>query len=56
MKIEHFYGHEYNFKNLEKLKIKMTQYIDYYNNKRIKTKLKGLTPEQYRNQSIIITN
>ncbi|WP_332059320.1 IS3 family transposase, partial [Streptococcus canis] len=26
-------------------------YIDYYNNKRIKTKLKGLSPVQYRTQS-----
>ena len=26
-------------------------YIDYYNNKRISTKLKGLTPIMYRHQS-----
>ncbi|MBF1173046.1 MAG: IS3 family transposase, partial [[Eubacterium] sulci] len=26
-------------------------YIDYYNNKRIKCKLKGLSPVQYRIQS-----
>lgn len=26
-------------------------YIDYYNNKRIKSKLKGLSPVQYRIQS-----
>ncbi|MBK2402671.1 MULTISPECIES: IS3 family transposase, partial [unclassified Erysipelothrix] len=30
-------------------------YIDYYNNKRIKSKLKGLTPAQYRNQSFSLT-
>ncbi|MBR4496585.1 MAG: IS3 family transposase [Acholeplasmatales bacterium] len=27
----------------------MHEYIDYYNNKRISTKLKGLTPTMYRN-------
>ena len=27
-------------------------YIDYYNNKRIKEKLKGLSPVQYRTKSI----
>ena len=30
--------------------------IDYYNNKRIKVKLKGLTPASYRNQSLLIDN
>ncbi|MEE1476667.1 IS3 family transposase, partial [Fusobacterium sp.] len=28
----------------------------YYNNKRIKVKLKGLTPASYRNQSLLINN
>ena len=55
MKREMFYGHEYEFESLEQLKIEMIKYIDYYNHKRIKTKLKGLTPVQYRNQSLIIT-
>ncbi|KAA8730856.1 IS3 family transposase, partial [Acinetobacter qingfengensis] len=27
-------------------------YIHYYNHERIKIKLKGLTPVQYRNQSL----
>lgn len=54
MKREMFYGHEYEFKSLDQLEIEMNNYIDYYNNKRIKTKLKGLTPVQYRNQSLII--
>ncbi|MEQ5822640.1 IS3 family transposase, partial [Streptococcus suis] len=27
-------------------------YIEYYNNKRIKVKLKGLSPVQYRTQSL----
>ncbi|MCM3025156.1 IS3 family transposase, partial [Heyndrickxia ginsengihumi] len=29
-------------------------YIEYYNNKRIKTKLKGLSPVQYRVQTLAI--
>ncbi|MCI6151750.1 MAG: integrase core domain-containing protein, partial [Fusobacterium perfoetens] len=32
------------------------EYIYYYNNKRIKIKLKGLTPVEYRNQSLSINN
>ena len=30
----------------------MEDYIEYYNNQRIITKLKGLTPVEYRNQSL----
>lgn len=55
MKRVMFYEHEYEFKSLEQLKIEMIKYIDYYHNKRIKKELKGLTPVQYRNQSLIIT-
>lgn len=29
----------------------IVDYIDYYNNKRIKAKLKGLSPVQYRTKS-----
>ena len=52
MKNEMFYGHEYEFKTLEELQKAMEEYIDYYNNKRIQAKLKGLTPCQARNQSL----
>ena len=52
MKNEMFYGHEYEFESLEHLKKEMEEYITYYNEKRIKVKLKGLTPLQYRNQSL----
>ncbi len=54
MKNEMFYGHEYEFKTLDELEIAMKEYIDYYNTQRIVTKLKGLTPVQYRNQSLLI--
>ena len=43
-------------KILAELKSAIEEYIDYYNNKIIKVKLKGLTPAQYRNQSLLISN
>lgn len=52
MKNEMFYGHEYEFTSLEQLKKAMIKYIDYYNNKRIKEKLKGMTPVEYRHHSL----
>lgn len=53
MKNEMFYGYEYTFETLENLKIAMEEYIEYYNTQRITEKLKGLTPVQYRNQSLL---
>lgn len=53
MKNEMFYGHEYEFKTLNELEIAMKEYIVYYNTQRITTKLKELTPVQYRNQSLL---
>ena len=53
MKNEMFYGYEYTFNTLEELQKEMEDYIYYYNNQRITTKLKGLTPVEYRNQSLI---
>ena len=52
MKNEMFYGHEYEFKDLDELEKAMVEYIDYYNNERIKAKLKGLSPVEYRQQSL----
>ena len=52
MKNEMFYGHESEFKTLEELKKSMDDYIIYYNEKRIKLKLKGMSPVQYRNHSL----
>lgn len=56
MKSEMFYGQENNYKDIEELKLAIEEYIDYYNNKRIKVKLKGLTPTEYRSQSLLINN
>jgi putative transposase len=52
LKSEMFYGYEKTFKSLDKLEQAITDYIFYYNNKRIKTKLKGLSPVQYRTKSL----
>lgn len=51
LKSEMFYGFEKTFQSLEELKQAIINYIDYYNNKRIKVKLKGLSPVQYRIKS-----
>ena len=48
LKSEMFYGYEKMFHSLEQLEQAIVDYIDYYNNKRIKVKLKGLGPVQYR--------
>ena len=51
LKSEMFYGYENTFKSLNQLEQAIIDYIDYYNNKRIKVKLKGLSPVQYRTKS-----
>ena len=42
------------FDSMEEFRIELERYIDYYNNKRIKAKLKGLSPVQYRLQSLSV--
>ena len=39
------------FESMEHFKRELEQYIDYYNHNRIKAKLKGLSPVQYRNHA-----
>ena len=51
LKSEMFYSFEKQFNSLDELKQSIINYIDYYNNKRIKVKLKGLSPVQYRTKS-----
>ena len=53
LKSEMFYGYEKMFHSLEQLKQAIVDYIDYYNNKLIKVKLKGLSPVQYRTKSFV---
>jgi putative transposase len=49
LKSELFYIQQ--FKSYESLQKGIIEYIDYYNNERIKQKLKGLSPVQYRTQA-----
>lgn len=50
LKSEFFYPNR--FENVETLKKGIEEYIHYYNNDRIKLKLKGLSPVQYRTQPL----
>lgn len=51
LKTEMFYEQENKYKTINDLIIAIKEYIDYYNNDRIKEKLKGLSPVKYRLQS-----
>ena len=46
MKSEFLYRKD--FKNMEHFEQELAKYISYYNHKRIKAKLKGMSPIQYR--------
>ncbi len=50
LKTEFFYLNK--FSNIESLETGITEYIDYYNHNRIKMKLKGLSPIQFRTQPL----
>lgn len=52
LKSELFYLQE--FDSLEHFKAELIDYLDYYNNRRIKAKLKGLTPAQHRHQALSV--
>ena len=51
LKSELLYLKEYE--SIDHFKAELIEYIEYYNNERIKSKLKGLSPVQYRTQSLI---
>jgi transposase InsO family protein len=53
MKTEFFY--QQKFDDVESFKAELKEYIHYYNHDRIKQKLKGLSPVQYRTQSLVLT-
>ena len=42
------------FDSLEHFKLDRTDYLDYYNNRRIKIKLKGLPPALHRQQALSV--
>ena len=50
-KTEMFYEQEDKYKNIDELILSIDDYINYYNYDRIKVKLKGLSPVNYRLQS-----
>jgi len=51
LKSEFFYLHK--FTSMEHFISELEKYIDYWNNRRIKVKLNGLSPVQYRTQSTL---
>lgn len=53
LKREMFYGHEQEFQTFEQLKHAIAEYIDYYNNKRIKGKTKWMPPAKFREASML---
>ena len=51
LKTEMFYDQEDKYKSIDELILAIDDYINYYNYDRIKVKLKGLSPVNYRLQS-----
>lgn len=41
------------FDNFDELKLTIDNYIEFYNNKRLQKKLKGLSPIEYRTQTLV---
>jgi transposase InsO family protein len=52
MKTEFYY--QKKFESVQSFKKELNEYIHYYNHDRIKQKLKGLSPVQYRTQSLLV--
>ena len=52
LKSELFYLQE--FRSLDHFKQELVDYLDYYNNRRIKAKLKGLPPTRHRQQALSV--
>ena len=48
MKVELLYSRQWN--SMEEFKRALRKYINYYNNERIKLRLNGMSPVQYRTQ------
>lgn len=56
LKSELYYPKEKEYKNIEELEKDIIEYINYYNNSRIKSKLKGMSPVQYRKHSLLVAS
>lgn len=60
--IENFFGllksellYLQDFQSMNQFRQELVDYLDYYNNRRIKTKLKGLSPATHRQQALLTT-
>lgn len=60
--IENFFGllksellYLQEFDSFDQFRTELEDYLDYYNNRRIKLKLNGLTPAKHRSQAILVT-
>jgi putative transposase len=42
-----------DFSSMEDFQVKLEEYLDYYNNRRIKSKLKGMSPVAFRTHSFV---
>lgn len=42
------------FDSIDHFKAELIEYLDYYNNHRIKAKLKGLPPALHRKQALLV--
>ena len=51
LKTELFYLQK--FESMNQFKQELIEYLDYYNNRRIKAKLKGLPPAIHRQQALL---
>ena len=51
IKSEMYYLKKFN--NFDELKLAIDDYIEFYNNKRLQRKLKGLSPIEYRTQTLV---
>ena len=54
LKSEMFYPKEKEYKSIEELEKDIIEYIEYYNNRGIKSKLKGMSPVQFRKHSYLV--
>lgn len=59
--IENFFGllksellYLQEFDSIEQFETELVDYLDYYNNRRIKAKLKGLPPALHRQQTLSV--
>ena len=53
MKNEMFYGFEREYKTFNEFKQEVSKYIDYYNNERIQSKTKWMSPSKFGEASML---